>query len=494
MGFALTIAYPDTIDLQDQTAPSAQDHSRSPYHQPSLGHGPAAPHQASELRHAHNERVAEETALSHAWNNAHNLSEEPPSEDDDMYMNGHNLDGDTLLPQNGGMLTNGDDHGMDEDGDDSMDDDGMDKISSSPSISDGGYSPLLWPRRTSSLTPVPSPLGTPSREASGPFNSPVSSSPLSISRRNLPRVDSDSLRRPQLSSPASISTRSAQSCNNVVEDNCSSSSLTSLPEHLALSRRSGLFNSQDYHHHQWGEYKEPSFELSQSLTEITDKNLENLENSQIPLDNKENEFQEEQDKTTPLYLQNIDMFNHAIPDNPTNTSTFEKSPSDIELEGYLLPMNDPLLLALYDRQTRDDASATQFSVYKANFSSIPDYSPVSSVGEAASLISDNSSDSSDWTTDSDGDDNSFDSFTFNDDDATSFQTSIHPNFFCSGWSGDCLQELEDIDFEFVYALHNFVATVEGQANAAKGDTMVLLDDSNSYWWLVRVVKDSTIGL
>ncbi|OKL55810.1 hypothetical protein UA08_08930 [Talaromyces atroroseus] len=52
---------------------------------------------------------------------------------------------------------------------------------------------------------------------------------------------------------------------------------------------------------------------------------------------------------------------------------------------------------------------------------------------------------------------------------------------------------EDIDFEFVYALHTFVATVEGQANAAKGDTMVLLDDSNSYWWLVRVVKDGSIG-
>jgi len=59
---------------------------------------------------------------------------------------------------------------------------------------------------------------------------------------------------------------------------------------------------------------------------------------------------------------------------------------------------------------------------------------------------------------------------------------------------ECLQDLEDIDFEFVYALHTFVATVEGQANATKGDTMVLLDDSNSYWWLVRVVKDSSIGM
>ena len=68
-----------------------------------------------------------------------------------------------------------------------------------------------------------------------------------------------------------------------------------------------------------------------------------------------------------------------------------------------------------------------------------------------------------------------------------------PRFLDSGWGGECLRETEDIDFEFVYALHTFVATVEGQANATKGDTMVLLDDSNSYWWLVRVVKDGSIG-
>ena len=42
-------------------------------------------------------------------------------------------------------------------------------------------------------------------------------------------------------------------------------------------------------------------------------------------------------------------------------------------------------------------------------------------------------------------------------------------------------------------MHTFIATVEGQANATKGDTLILLDDSNSYWWLVRIVKDNTIG-
>ncbi|KAI1106868.1 hypothetical protein F4804DRAFT_353847 [Jackrogersella minutella] len=79
----------------------------------------------------------------------------------------------------------------------------------------------------------------------------------------------------------------------------------------------------------------------------------------------------------------------------------------------------------------------------------------------------------------------------NDDDESLFTTD--PEFLDIGWGGEYLQDLEDIDFEFVYALHTFVATVEGQANATKGDTMVLLDDSNSYWWLVRVVKDSSIG-
>ena len=80
-----------------------------------------------------------------------------------------------------------------------------------------------------------------------------------------------------------------------------------------------------------------------------------------------------------------------------------------------------------------------------------------------------------------------------DDDTEDISFVDDSRFIDSGWGGECLRETEDIDFEFVYALHTFVATVEGQANATKGDTMVLLDDSNSYWWLVRVVKDSSIG-
>lgn len=78
-----------------------------------------------------------------------------------------------------------------------------------------------------------------------------------------------------------------------------------------------------------------------------------------------------------------------------------------------------------------------------------------------------------------------------DDDCDGYPED--PKYIDSGWCGQCLRDIEDIDFDFVYALHTFVATVEGQANATKGDTMVLLDDSNSYWWLVRVVKDNSIG-
>ena len=52
---------------------------------------------------------------------------------------------------------------------------------------------------------------------------------------------------------------------------------------------------------------------------------------------------------------------------------------------------------------------------------------------------------------------------------------------------------EEIDFQYVYALRTFVATEQGQANAYKGDAMILLNDTNSYWWLVRLVKDSSVG-
>lgn len=124
-------------------------------------------------------------------------------------------------------------------------------------------------------------------------------------------------------------------------------------------------------------------------------------------------------------------------------------------------------------------------------------SPLEQVNETHWLTSqcneENYFDSDSWTTDSDADSWDEDLDQNNDDASNDVSFSSDSRFIDSGWGGECLRETEDIDFEFVYALHTFVATVEGQANATKGDTMVLLDDSNSYWWLVRVSKDNSIG-
>ncbi|KAJ3054024.1 hypothetical protein HDU99_007862, partial [Rhizoclosmatium hyalinum] len=53
--------------------------------------------------------------------------------------------------------------------------------------------------------------------------------------------------------------------------------------------------------------------------------------------------------------------------------------------------------------------------------------------------------------------------------------------------------MAQIDYVLVYALHSFVATLEGQVCVLKGDPLALLDDSNSYWWLVRCCKTDEIG-
>ncbi|KND04376.1 uncharacterized protein SPPG_08817 [Spizellomyces punctatus DAOM BR117] len=60
-------------------------------------------------------------------------------------------------------------------------------------------------------------------------------------------------------------------------------------------------------------------------------------------------------------------------------------------------------------------------------------------------------------------------------------------------SPDIIDPDEPIDFGLVYALHTFVANLEGQVCVLKGDSLELLDDSNSYWWLVKCIKTDEIG-
>jgi hypothetical protein len=131
-----------------------------------------------------------------------------------------------------------------------------------------------------------------------------------------------------------------------------------------------------------------------------------------------------------------------------------------DIDRYLVPLDDPLLHSDEEVEAEDYAAAEHAEDY-------------------------------DWEDEDNAESQEADSSS--DDDTGQFLFTVDSRFLDSGWGGECLREVEDIDFEFVYALHTFVATVEGQANATKGDTMVLLDDSNSYWWLVRVVKDGSIG-
>jgi hypothetical protein len=345
----------------------------------------------------------------------------------------------------------------DNDGDaDSMDDDMMDKISSSPSISDGQLFHILpWPRRGSSLQ-SPTPPRRDSRQfsqcsdglesgASSPFVDTPMHMPLTFSFSPYNTRHNDNQSRPN---------------TPLQEEAESSSPFTTPPTHFPLNHTKPHRSVQSARHH----HHTVQYFGSDDITQSDDD--EGFAETEM------DDFEEEaRDTIGPMYSEQ-NYFTVTGQDEFYRHPELTKSASDIEFERHLLPIDDPLLVDESD-----------------DISTLP-------IAESAKDILDDDGDEN-WETDSETENSrdSFESVLFNDDDDD--EQSVHlpsdSRFVDSGWGGECLQELEDIDFEFVYALHTFVATVEGQANAQKGDTMVLLDDSNSYWWLVRVVKDSTIG-
>lgn len=383
----------DTIDLQSQDSPSAKDHSRQPAHPAPLGDGPPAPHQAIALRHA--EQEATDLHLR-----SPRVSQDLSGKELQLLQNeGDSFDtndADGLMHDTYGLQRNGlagaagleGDPG-EGDGDDGLDDEMMDKISSSPSIEDGGYDlPLPWPDRGDSLVSFPTATED---EPSAPPEHEASSSPF-------------------LSGPA----------------------------HFPLLPRGGRSIphwSEDHHHN--GEYTG-----HQDLVATTADPLDMGRRGHLSFSFSER----------PPELSHEEF--HDLKDS------YEGDFDPEDFQHLLLPADDPLL----DNEF-DDASLSTVS----NGSGLSEIEP------------------SEQTQTTKGSDS------LSDDDTKDISFSPDSRFCDSGWGGECLREAEDIDFEFVYALHTFVATVEGQANATKGDTMVLLDDSNSYWWLVRVVKDSSIG-
>ncbi|KAI1757736.1 hypothetical protein F4782DRAFT_479644 [Xylaria castorea] len=297
------------------------------------------------------------------------------------------------IAQNGGVVGNPDDDGdavIDTDDDDDMDDDMMDKISSSPSIEDGGCTlPSIWPARIDSL------------------------------RNSLSSHDFSS-------SPVVTETRSSS-------------------PHLESSEH---------------------FLLHLSYLQSSKASSVHAHNSDLLLPGGYARVNER------------DNDDDDVPDDEMQLA-FETTVHDYDSGKAVSENSETLHEQSYLAQDRDSGIDLKIEDFSLNRPASAEEEPAEDeiISPYEFLIPYVASDDGD-----DGEEEEED-FSFTDD----------CRFIDSGWGGECLQDAEDIDFQFVYALHTFVATVEGQANATKGDTMVLLDDSNSYWWLVRVVKDSSIG-
>ncbi|KAL9104844.1 MAG: hypothetical protein Q9163_000230 [Psora crenata] len=231
-------------------------------------------------------------------------------------------------------------------------------------------------------------------------------------------------------------------------DEFSSSPFTEIPKHFPLSFASEYqedrLSKDHHHHHEEGGY---------------------TRGSGVRTSPNESEF-EGHDQLSPLVSEQTVGYTEDESEEAQGRYQGGRFDQD-DFHHLLLPDNDPLLNNVFDSAPMEDEhpSDTSSQASKATYLENLTEDPNNTTAAAAD----------------------------DDDDTEDISYPNDSRFVDSGWGGECLREAEDIDFEFVYALHTFVATVEGQANATKGDTMVLLDDSNSYWWLVRVVKDGSIG-
>jgi hypothetical protein len=419
----------DTLDLQDEEHPTAAEHTKPDPLQPNG----LAPHLAAQVHHVIEERHSEEQSLQEAWNIADNLVDSPDAIDRAQANNAQKKESNGASHEEEEDGENVD-QGEDGDGDDDM----MDRISSSPSIDEGGYTlhsspPMMarrcWPTRSSSLSPA----YLQHRETFNQSASPTSSSPFTQTPQHPPiraRLVDIVRRAPFM--PARSSGTSTPTSKHHQQGRYAMESGT-IPE---------LDENEQGEDEFAGQPLENDWTLTRRSSESDIRDLYSSKPQHVPMeDGQHNE--------SPLRNQ---AFARSMSDLDPSPSFSSITSADIR--SFLMPMNDPLLDTPY---YLDDESAGSWD----------------SLSESESEASDQG---------------------FEDnDDADAHFFNVDERYIDSGWGGECLRETEDIDFEFVYALHTFVATVEGQANATKGDTMVLLDDSNSYWWLVRVVKDSSIG-
>jgi hypothetical protein len=425
----------DTLDLQDQDAPTAAEH-----HKHIEGDG-IAPHQAAQFQHVQEERRSEEETLADAWNMA-------GQHGNDQGVNGNSKADAEAEKKVDGTNTEAQEGTDEEDDDDDM----MDRMSSSPSIEDGAFLQISPTIAASTSCEGP---GTPQHAdfQRATFNqSPtptLDSSPFAETPRHMPL-------RLGISTPQSMADQQSTD-----EDILSPSIHTPETSPLITTAVFGRFYSASFQHHRLtGRYGSESGLGFEHALDLDDEGFSDggSDFGVTAADYSDKTDQREMDEQVPDATQlrvsgNAFAQQHGLRAARPNVHTppaFDDHVSSNMQHTHLIVddqlLNPRLSLISYDDDQWESDSSQE------------------------------------WTKQD-----------YEDDDADAF-LNLDDRFIDSGWGGECLRDTEDIDFEFVYALHTFVATVEGQANATKGDTMVLLDDSNSYWWLVRVVKDSSIGV
>jgi len=423
----------DTIDLQDQDAPTAAEHHKH------IEADSIAPHQAAQFQHVQEERRSEEETLAEAWNMAGQHGNEQSANGKAEAEAEKKVDGTNAEAEDGSD---------DEDDDDDM----MDRMSSSPSIEDGAF---LQISPTAATSMSPQGPGTPQH---------AEYQRATFNQSPTPTLDSSPFAEVPRHMPLRLGTSSPQSMaeqQSTAEDILSPSIHTPETSPLIITAVFGRFYSASSQHHRLnGRYGSESGHGPENTLDLDDEGFSDG--------------------------------GSGICINPTDYS------QEIDLEEMEEQMLGPARLRMSGNafaQQHDGRTARTHEHHPLAFT----YEPIENMQHTHLVVDEQllnprlslvSYDDDQWESDSSQEWTKQD---YEDDDADAF-LNLDDRFIDSGWGGECLRDTEDIDFEFVYALHTFVATVEGQANATKGDTMVLLDDSNSYWWLVRVVKDSSIGM
>jgi hypothetical protein len=312
---------------------------------------------------------------------------------------------------NGGIGSDGNDGEVADGEDDDYDD--MDRISSSPSISDEGryslpsFYQMSTERDSSSMEGSPMGTSSPACFSSSPFTDTPVHLPLSVAAARRP------LQVPASGTEATFLSQSSPSLRKASEDH-----------HRGEYRTGTTTGSAD------DDTTGPEIIISPRSKHLTE--LE-ARMQRMHLDSESSLFSDLSDG--PIQALSVPGFSPAL-DN----------------------LEDPFTDS--HERSSGSPSATQEG---AGTSAQTDISFSGSSSDEGESDEDDS-----WTTDSDAD--SLD-FGENDDDADDISLSDDPRFVDSAFGGECLQELADIDFQSVYALHTFVATVEGQANATKGVCM-----------------------